>query len=235
MNIKDVKPLNHFVEKEAAHVVLFGGPGTAKTPLCAELSSQLGWLYLIVESGIKSAREHKGPAYKAANAKDINEFFAWWFTSKDALQFPGIVLDSISKIAKFLLADAESKTRHGMQAYGMMAEQTMKIVDGLVADKNRHCLMISQLFLEERTVKHGLVESVTNYHRPLFPGKRLDKDFAHEIDEVWYAHHTTIPGVGNTVAILTRGNDSVLARTRDGRLQPLEPPNLVDLIKKITT
>lgn len=223
------------MQKESARVVLFGGPGTAKTPTAAKFASENGFLYLIVEEGIKSAKGHNGPAYKVENASQIDEFFKWWTTEKESRQFPGVVVDSLSQIAKMFLKDAEAKTRHGQQAYGIMADKTMEVVNHLIRDKVRHCLILAQMFLEERTVKHGLTETVINYHRPLFPGKKLDKDFAHEIDEIWYAHHTNVPGVGKTVAILTEGSDTVMARTRNGGLNALEPPDLTTLFKKITS
>lgn len=232
MNINDLKPLGSLDQNKGVKAVLYGLNGTAKTPMCAHINNSI---FLSIESGLRSVRNVTDtPGFKATTAKDIREFFAWYFTHKDALRFDTLVVDSLTKLAEIILKEAQSKNSHGLKAYGVMLDDVLGIIRNLV-EHPKNVILIAQVAIQERTVQQGFQTTTINYQYPLLPGRSLDKYAFQEIDEIWYAHRTDVPGVGNTIAILTQGNEGVMARSRDSRLNTLEPPDMNALLAKINS
>jgi len=221
MNINDLRPASEMARRFGVKSMIYGGPGSGKTPLVQTCPRPV---MLVIEPGMMTMRQSKIPAFEAATAERIDEFFAWIFGSQEARQFDTLAVDSVSQMAEVFLTRELGRWKDGRKAYGEMSRHIMdKIINPLYYLPQKHIYLIA---------KQG-TEGETGKKRPYFPGQDLNVKVPHLFDEVWHIGMENIPGVvGPQRAIRTRESFDTMARDRSGMLNELEPPDIGALFSK---
>lgn len=222
MEAKQLRPAAELVRKFGVKAVMFGGPGSGKTPLCDTAPRPV---LCAVEPGLLSMRQSKVPTWEAFDLPKIEEFLKWVHESKEAANFDTICIDSISEIAEKILLEEERKNKDGRAAYGAMADRVMAILNKLYYMPNKHIYLIAK----QGTFTEGGVETL----KPYFPGKELNVSVPHMFDEILHLGLANVPNMREPVkAIRTRSSFGIFARDRSGMLDEFEPPNLAMLFNK---
>lgn len=235
MNASNLVPASSLAKRYGVKATVFGGPGSGKTPLITTAPRPV---LLVTEPGMLSMRGSNIPAFEAYDSKRINEFMEWLTKSRETASFDTLGIDSISNIAEIILAEKMVKVKHGLKAFGEMAEDTMKICNDLFYLPQKHVIMIAKQGLfengrQKQLVNGEIIIEPVMQKRPYFPGKELNVKVPHMFDSVWHLGEAIVTGEPKPVrAIRTREIVEIFARDRLGNLNELEPPNLTDLFKK---
>jgi hypothetical protein len=234
MNIKDLQPASNFAKRYGVKAIIYGQAGTGKTPM---MNTAPRPVLLAVEPGLRSMSNSNIPTFFADTKKRIDEFFEWFFKSAEAKQFDSLGIDSGSEIAEVVLKELMPKISHGQKLYGEMAKTVDEWITDLYYLENKHVFLICKETRAESgkslVNNNGVISVEVQYQsKPYFPGNQLNVIVPHKYDEILQAAHVNIPGVGNTVALRTKGTPEVYARDRSGKLNELEPPNLAAIVQK---
>lgn len=221
--MSQLRPASALAQQYGVKALAFGGPGSGKTPLVATAPRVV---LCATEPGLLSLRGSNVPTWEAHTTARFEEFMTWATTSQEANNFDTIAIDSISQAAEMYLAEAVVKHKHGLKAYGDMAERIGKHVNALYFMQRKHVYLIAkQSNFQEGG---GLVVK-----RPYFPGNELNIKVPHLYDEILHVGLTQVPGVAGQVrAIRTAPTLEVAARDRSGKLAELEPCDLGALFSK---
>lgn len=238
MNARDLRPIGSLSQHKGAKIALYGPPGTGKTPMATQIERGC---FFAVERGLMSAIGSQMPGWAInfeadarTKVKQIKDFFSWWLgPPSNTSGLDTLIIDSVTQIANLILEDCESRTSHGLKAYGMMMKDVLTLIDALNNQVSKNIVMLCQCQYEERTIQQGLTTTQIKVAMPAFPGQKLPPKAMHDIDIILYAHKTSVPGVGETTALLTSEAPYAQARDRSGTLDRLEPPNLNTIIQKI--
>jgi len=232
MNIKDIVPVNTLAMKYGVKAVIYGPPGSGKTPLVETAPRPL---MLVCEPGMMSLRKSKVPAYLANTHGRIEGFFKWFFGSTEANQFDTLFIDSGSQLAEIVLSDVFGSFKDGRKVYGEMSRICMEWFDPLFYMPNKHIIILAKEVSEEYTVTGNVngIPTLTTYKfkKPFFPGQDLPMKIAHRYDMIWRANREVIQGAKQTV-IYCQPTDAFIARDRSGQLADKEPGNLSYLFQK---
>ena len=223
MQTSDIRPIKELVQSLGCKAVIYGPAGSAKTPIAATATRPL---MLITEPGTLSMRNEIIPAYEAYDVKTLNDFFAWFRSSKDVANYDTFCIDSVSQMCEIILTDELKNNRDGRKAYGELSRKTMEIMNGLYYTKQKHLYLI---FKEQKFDENGVITK-----RPFMPGQDLPVKIPHLFDFVLrLAKVNNIPNViGEQLAFKCIGSYDVLARNRTGNLNEFEPPHFGQLVSK---
>jgi len=225
MQMSQLRPAYACAAQYGVKMLAHGGPGSGKTPLVKTLPRPV---LCATEPGLLSLRDWDGPVWEAYTPQAINEFFAWLKTP-EARNFDSVAIDSVSQMSEVFLAEALIKNKHGLKAYGEMAEAVMPLLRDLYYMQEKHIYLVAKQYASEEG--GGLQKK-----RPYFPGKELNVKIPHLYDEILCVGTFQIPGVqGEQRAIRTLDSLTVSARDRSGRLDEYEPFDLGALITKCMT
>ncbi len=228
MNIKDLKPASEFAQNFGVKAIVYGPAGVGKTPI---LSTAPRPLLLATEPGLLSMRTSTVPTYEAYDSKSIGDFFSWFFNSTETKNFDTLGIDSASQIADIYLnaalsgKSASGNKKHGLAAYGEMADNTMEHLRTLFYTRYKHTYVICKEEIADVDFQ--------SLRRPYFLGKVLPVAVPHLYDFIIRLARTNVPGfVGETLAFQCNGNMNVLARNRTGNLNDFEEPHFGKLVEK---
>lgn len=225
MNINQLKPASQLAQRFGAKSLIYGAPGSGKTPLINTAPSPV---LCVVEPGMLSMRNSTIPAWEAYTAEKIDEFFKWLFESKEASKFDTVAIDSISQLAEIFIIQELKRNKDGRKAYGEMSRRVMEILNNLYYMPQKHVVLIAK----QTTVE----ENGTQKRRPFFPGQDLNVKVPHMYDEILHVGLAVIPGQAKPVtAIRCKESFDVMARDRSGMLNEYEPPDLNYLFNKCMT
>lgn len=231
MDIRDLKAAGDHAQNFGVKALIFGPAGTGKTPI---LNTAPRPVLLATEPGLLSMRGSKIPTYEAYTSARIDEFFKWFFNSNETKAFDTLGIDSGSQIADIYLTSALTGTsnqgnkKHGLAAYGEMADNTMAHLRTLFYTRYKHTYVVCKEEIADVEYQ--------SLRRPYFPGKVLPVQVPHLYDFIIRLAKTNIPGIaGENLAFQCVGNLNVLARNRTGNLNDFEPPNFGALVTKAMT
>jgi hypothetical protein len=219
MNQSDLKPAKEFAIKFGCKSIVYGPPGSAKTPIINTCPRPV---LLAVEPGLLSMRNSNVPTWTAPTKARIDEFFKWFENSSEAKNFDTLAIDSTSQMCNIALD--ESKAKHGLQQYGEMADYVMPYLQRLYYMKEKHMYLIAK----EELTSDGK-------RRPAYPGQQLNgsNGVCHLYDCILRLCKANIPQVGEQLAFQCNGTIDIVARNRTGTLADYEPPNFSDLVRKV--
>lgn len=217
MQSKDLKPAKEFAIQFGVKAVVYGAPGSAKTPL---INTAPRPVLLATEPGLLSMKGSEVPTWEAYTAERIDEFFLWLFNSPETKNFDTICVDSISQVAEIYLQKALKTNKHGLQAYGEMARETMKQLRGLYYTRYKHTYLIAK------------ESNVDGYKKPYFDGKQLPVEVPHLYDEILHLGIHNVPSTGQVRSFQCVGTMDILARDRTGSLSEFEFPDFGKLVAK---
>lgn len=229
MQMKDLIPASQCARNLGVKAVIYGGPGTGKTPL---MNTAPRPVLLAIEPGLLSMRKSNIPTWKAYDHKNgvaagIAEFMEWFLKSNESKNFDTLGVDSGSEMAEAFLREELGRNSNKMRAYGEMSFRSMDIFTKLYYLQYKHVVIIAKQFED--------VESKRK--RPSFPGQDLNVKVPHFFDEILHYSKLpagTIPGVLEEVkAIRTLESFDIMARDRSGMLNQFEQPDLGAIFTKI--
>ena len=206
MNLSSLKPASEFAKNFGVKAICYGPAGSGKTPIINTCPNPV---LLACEPGLLSLRGSKVPTWEAYSADKVDEFFDWFFKSNETKKFDTLAIDSISQLAELYLQKALKEVKHGLQAYGTMATQTLAQLNALYFTKEKHTYLIA---------KQEIITDGFAYKRPYFPGKQLPIEMPHKFDEILHLDIQNIPGYGQHKAFRCHPAIDVLARDRSGQL-----------------
>lgn len=223
MQMSDLKPVSAFARNYGVKSLVYGGPGSGKTPIVTTAPNPV---MCIVEPGVLSLKkENKIPAFEAYTPARIEEFFKWIFGSKETSNFDTLAVDSVSEMAEIILIEELTRCKDGRMAYGNMSRRMMVYMSGLYFLPNKHIYLIAKMA--------SVDELGVNRKKPYFPGQDLNVKIPHLFDEILYAGKFPIPGAGINPAFRTRETFDSMARDRSGTLDEFEQTNLTHIFNKI--
>lgn len=218
MNLQSLKPAKDFAIRFGVKAVVYGPAGSGKTPI---INTAPRPLLLACEPGLLSMRNSMVPTFQAFTAKLIDEFFEWFFKSTETKNFDTIAVDSGSHMAEVYLERAKQNNKHGLAAYGQMAEDSLEHLNGLYWMQQKHVYLIAKQEITDKGFK-----------RPYFPGRQLPIEMPHKYDQILNLDIHNIPGMGQYKAFRCWGTIDTLARDRTGMLNEFEEPNFGKLVQK---
>lgn len=222
MQLSDLKPVNTLVQRFGVKSLVYGGPGSGKTPI---VNTAPNPVMMVVEPGILSMKKDTIPAWEAYTPQKIDEFFKWVFNSKETSKFDTLAIDSVSQLAEIILIEELAQNKDGRMAYGKMSKRMMDYMTALYFMPNKHVYLIAKMVTID--------EMGISRKRPYFPGIDLNVKIPHMFDEILYAGKFPIPGSGIHPAFRTREAFDSMARDRSGALDEYEPTNLIHIFNKI--
>jgi hypothetical protein len=216
MQMSDLRPARDFAIGFGIKAVIYGPPGSAKTPLINTCPRPV---LLATEPGLLSMRNSSVLTWIAPNKAKIDEFFKWFEHSNEAKAFDTLAIDSVSQMCDIALS--ESKSKHGLAQYGDMNEYVYPYLERLYFMREKHMYLIAKEEVTSASVK-----------RPYFPGKFLPTQIPHKYDCVIRVARVSIANVGEQLAFQCNGTYDVIARNRTGTLDNFEPPNFTNIVNK---
>lgn len=229
LNIKDLKPAKEFALQFGVKAIVYGRPGTGKTPILGNTSPRP--LILMSEPGMLSMKASTVPTYPAFTKEALDEFFAWFFESPEAKAFDTLIWDSVSQAAEFYVEHLQTgKSKggnkvHGQEAYGQMGTYMMDKINRLYFMKEKHIVLIAKW---EAIDLGGVL-----YARPYFPGKMLPTRVPHLYDLITQLGNFNVPGeIGAKKAFRTVEDFTQMGRDRSGNLAEFERPDMGKIIAK---
>jgi len=121
----------------------------------------------------------------------------------------------------------EKTNKHGLAAYGEMANRTMAQLDGLYFIKNKHTYLICK---EAATETNRVM-----VRKPYFPGRELPIKVPHRYDAILRLATHNVPGKGQVRAFRCNASIDEDARDRTGMLAEFEPPDFNYIVSKAMT
>lgn len=223
-------PASQMADMRAAKILVYGPPGTAKTPL---LGTAPRPVLCAIEDGCQSLQGATFAATAAKTTGQIEAFATWAEQSSEIKQYDTIGIDSLSQLAETYLNEEAAivgnggKKRDGKQVYGDMSVRVRNVVRRLLAIPEKHVYFIAKQSMRDH--------AETMKCHPMFPGKDLTFWIPHEMDQVLHIDRRTFPGTpGFHLCFQTQESPTVVARDRSGKLDLYEPAHLGQLIRKIT-
>lgn len=218
VTMKDFKQAQEYAKTYGVKSIVYGPAGSGKTPIINTASRPI---LLACEPGMLSMRGSNVPTYATNNPDQIDEFFKWCFHSKESSNFDTICIDSGSQMAEIYLKKAERTNKHGLAAYGQMAEDTFKHLEGLYYLQQKHVYLVCKLDVLQSGMR-----------RPYWPGKELHAKVPHLYDFILYVDTHNVPNVGQVRAFQCHQSIDTMARNRTGNLNMFEQPDFGALVKK---
>ncbi len=222
MNINQLRPANQLAMRYGVKCVMYGGPGTGKTPL---LNTAPRPVLVVVEPGMLSMRNSNIPCWEAYTMERFKEFADWLKNSSEAKNFDTVGVDSASQLAEISLTAKLLSNKDGRKAYGEMSREIMGYMNDWFYMPQKHIYLIAK----QMTVDEG----GTSVRKPYFPGQDLNVKVPHMYDEVLHLGPERHPNFQNPItAIRCKGTFDCVARDRSGRLDEIEEPHLERLFAK---
>jgi len=223
MKAADFRPIGQLANNFGCKAVVFGKPGTGKTPL---LGTAPNACIQLTEPGVLSARGMMTPAKATYTRAECEDFFAWLFGSHERKNFHTYCLDSVSQWAEIELNYQLGKNRDGRKAYGEMARNILDKLERLYFMPEMHVVLMAKLEVTDGG-ENGTIQ------RPYFPGKELHVRVPHMFDEILWLDYFDVPGVGRTRAFRCWPTFNAVCRDRSGKLNEYEPADLNALFAKV--
>jgi len=220
MNISQLRPASQLAQRFGVKSILYGGPGTGKTPLTNTAPRPV---LCAAEPGLLSMRGSSVPTFEAYTVPKLEEFWQWLFTSAEAKNYDTVAIDSVSQVAEIYLTKYLHENKDGRKAYGELSRKVMEIANALYYLPQKHIYLIAKQGTDDGGIKK----------RPWLPGQDLNVKIPHLYDEILHIGNVQIVGIPKPVlAIRTKDSFDVVARDRSGMLEEFEEPHIGRLFEK---
>lgn len=235
MQISTVEKL---IQSSGVNMLIYGKSGVGKTMLSATLPNPL---LISAESGVLSLKKenleriygvgtpgicYNIPVVIVSTVQDLVNIHEWLTKSKDAAQFNSVVIDSLSEIGEVVLHHSKKQVKDPRQAYGELIDK-MEMLIRSFRDLPKHVVMISKI----DTLRDEFT-GVTSYAASM-PGSKLGQKLPYFFDEVFRLGVNKTPQGEVYRFLQTQPDLQFDAKDRSGCLDPVEYPNLSNIISKI--
>lgn len=212
--------------KNGVKMLVYGKAGRGKTTLCATAPNPI---VFSAESGLLALSNYQVAYAEIRTIKDLQDAFNWAQSSAEARQFQTLCLDSLSEIAEVVLSNAKGQVKDPRQAYGELIEKMSMTIREFRDLPGYHVYMSAK----QEMVKDDATGVALNM--PSMPGNKLGQSLPYFFDEVFQLDIGKDPATQQTYRYLrTQPDFQNDAKDRSGRLDPIEYPDLGNIIKKIT-
>lgn len=212
--------------KNGVKMLVYGKAGRGKTTLCATAPNPI---VFSAESGLLALSNYQVAYAEIRTIKDLQDAFEWAKTSAEAKQFQTLCLDSLSEIAEVVLSNAKGQVKDPRQAYGELIEKMSMTIREFRDLPGYHVYMSAK----QEMVKDDSTGVALNM--PSMPGSKLGQSLPYFFDEVFQLDIGKDPATQQTYRYLrTQPDYQNDAKDRSGKLDPIEYPDLGNIIKKIT-
>jgi hypothetical protein len=208
------------IELNCVKSIVYGGPGTGKTRLCATMPTPI---IVSAESGLLSLADVNVDFIEINSLRDWDETYRWAKSSAEAAQYESLCLDSLSEIAEVLVAELLPNYKDARQAYAQLANSMMPVLRKFRDLRNRHTLFTSKLIAIQDEESGVVTEQM------LMPGKVLGTQIPYLVDEFFKLEVDR----KNVATLQTAPSRLSFAKDRSGALDNPEKPDMSIIINKI--
>lgn len=203
----------------------YGDSGVGKTLLCATAPRPM---IVSAENRLLTLRHTTIPVAIVRSVADAREILRWLYTSAEAAQFDTVCLDSATEIAEVLLQSLKASTKDGRRAYGEVQDIVLDLLRAFRDLPRKHVYVIAKQIYEKDEATGAFV------YKPLFTGNKLGPQVPYLFDEVFAFRVGKDPGTQQLYRYLqTQADMQYVAKDSSGALQPMEAPDLSQVIGKI--
>ena len=221
MQASQLRPLSEFAALYGVKMVVYGPPGTRKTPLIGTAPNPVA---CISEPGVLSARNLSTPAWLGTTYQRMKEFVDWTVGSNEARLFETFCFDSVSQMAEIILQEELATNRDPRKAYGNLSRKMMDMFSGLYFKQYAHIYLVAK----QGQFDEGGMQKL----RPYFPGQDLHIKVPHLYDEILHSEYVRGQDGKSYSVLRTRDGIYTTARDRIGNLDEIEPADLTHIINK---
>src|SRR3954469_17700403 len=157
-------------------MLVYGAAGVGKTPLCASAPIPL---IISAERGLLSIRRTNTAFIEIRNYADLIEAFQWCASSREALQYYTLCLDSLSEIAEVCLTEEKRKSKDPRKAYGEVIDLVVALARAFRDLPGRSVVLICK---EEYSKDEATGAFL---YQPMMPGNKLGPKLPYYFDEVF--------------------------------------------------
>lgn len=229
MDQSQFRPAREFALNFGMKAVLYGPPGSGKTPIAATTSPRP--LLVLSEPGALTLRKCNVPTVDCFTSARIKEFYAWAKGSNETKNFDTFVFDSWSQQAEIIVKDklgGNSKGGNkvdGRLAYGEMSAEMLDYLLQMFFMPRKHIVGICKM--------QTIDQNGFGYCKPYFPGKELNVRVPHLFDMILKVGMHAASGDNEKSTIQCKETFDAMARDRSGALNGYEFASIQSLITKV--
>ena len=222
-----IKRPSEVVKSQGAKLLVYGISGGGKTSLCQTVPGKT--LVISMEAGLLSIKDAKNvTAIEVKEAAEIEEIAQLLESGK--LDYDTVCLDSVTEMSEIVLANEFKKNKDPRKAYGEVIQIMTKTMRRF-RDLPIHVVFIAKQ-QEVRDEATGML-----HYQPMMVGAKLPTQIPYFFDEVLCLRTFDVEddkGKKTTERWLqTTLGSNYIAKDRSGKLEPLEKPNLSQIINKL--
>jgi hypothetical protein len=205
-------------------VLIYSRSGVGKTWLARTAPAPI---IISAENGTLSLSDVQLPMIKVKTVEDLKNIYSWLTESMEAKKFQTVYVDSLSEIAETVLANAKIVNKDQRQVYGAFFDSMIPLIKSFRDVSGKHVVMTAK----EDVIKDEL--SGVTLRGPMMPGNKLSPQLPYLFDQVFHL------GIGKTTDgksyrfLQTEPDLQYDAKSRGGKLDPIERPDLTFIFNKI--
>lgn len=205
-------------------VLAYGVAGVGKTLMCATAPNPL---ILSAESGLLTLKDYRIPVWPINSTADLDQAYAYLSRNPDARAFSTICLDSLSEIAEMVLAQEMPKHKDPRKAYGELIVQMRRYIIQFRDLSGFHVYM---------TAKEGWTKDEATgvlMRAPSTPGNKLGPMLPYFFDLVFHMDIGKTQDGQTYRFVRTQPEFNIMAKSRGGKLDQFEYPDLTAIFNKL--
>ena len=216
------------LETTGINIVVYGKSGTGKTSL-AKTKDNL--IIINFENGLMSLQGTDIPVFTPKSLEELNSFLDRCAVDK-SLSFDTILVDSMTSLAEWIVAEQKKIVKDARMAYLYMQDTIYQIVNFLVGIKHLNVVFICQEARVEDNVEGTILKG------PSFPGKNVGPKIPYLVDCVLHlkndlTRNPQTQELVKSVYFVTSPTSNEEGKDRTGKLDLYEIPDLTNLFNKI--
>ena len=214
-------------------ILVYSSAGMGKTLLCATAPTPI---IISAESGLlslnpKNQQKILGqvvdiPVITITTYQELQEAYLFIKNDPHAQKFQTICIDSITEVAETILANAKLEFKDARQAYGVLIENTVKLIKDFRDLPGKHVYMSAKQAKFKDETTGGMLFG------PSMPGNALPQQIPYLFDEVFNLNIAKSEQREYRY-LRTQPDLQYDAKDRSGALDAIEQPNLSNIINKI--
>lgn len=227
----EIQKTDQLAAMHGIKMLCYGPAGSGKTRLVKTMGNESSILLISHESGVLSLRDVAIDTIVTNTLDDVRDALRFVLQSEDAQKYTNIAIDSLSEIAEVCLAEAKTRHKNGLQAYGELNDTMGKLIR-LFRDLPGRNVYFSAKMERVKIDDGGML------YQPAMPGRTVGPSLPYFFDEVFALRTQRDEAVpGGVRRWLQTVQDGVYdAKDRSGALAPEgEDPHLGAVMEKIAT
>jgi phage nucleotide-binding protein len=223
----DFKSVQDRVKDQGVKVLVYGNPGVGKTVLSSTTGAKT--LFIDAEAGTMSIRHAKNiQVFTVTPEEPLKQIFPVleYLRTDNSEKFEWVVIDSISEISEYVLAEERLKVKDDRQAYGELSKRVLPFVKAFRSLELNVVVTAKQG--EEKDDNTGGFR-----HGPDAPGKKIKHELSYLFDIVMPLRIIKNDKGELERWLQTSGDQAWIAKDRSDKLDRWEQPNLEAIRAKI--